>query len=250
MDVVDITANTNETFVWAQDVTLWAQIYNLPTGVFRAQMRDPENDSLVYYEWSSANGGVSYSEAAAYGSIAFTANPSAGTTIGIGTQFVTFVSSGASGLEVNIGGNLTTTLASLLVILGASTDPQISLCDYAVSGATLWITAVTTGWQGNNIALSTTVAGATVSGATLAGGAHTIVLSAPLALTKAWSGPFIYDLRFEYGSQQFALLFGGSITWTEGVTRLAGDGVPTPNLVPSAAYMARQPSLYAALIFG
>lgn len=248
-DPVTIDWTSSETFAFAQDVTDWGPLYNLASGIFRAQMRDPVNDSIVFNEWASTNGGILYSEAAAYGSIQFTAAPVAGTYLQVGTQIVTFVASDATGLEVNIS-TLAATLIALLALLQASTDPQLSLCSYALSGSSLQLTAEAAGWQGNNIDLATNVAGATASGTTLSGGAHTVTLLSPLVISKVFDGTYIYDCRFEFGTTQTAILFGGPMVWTQGVTRLSTDGAVTPNTVASAVDLAWQPSMLASLVFG
>lgn len=107
-----------------------------------------------------------HQSAHANGYIAFTLNPAAGSTVTIGTTTVTFVSSGASGNQVNVGATLSATLANLVSMLNASLDPQLSLCNYwAMNGSTqLAVQAKATGAGGNTIALATTVSGATANG--------------------------------------------------------------------------------------
>ncbi|WP_267550400.1 hypothetical protein [Rhizobium rhizogenes] len=106
-----------------------------------------------------------YQSAKANGYINFLSNPSASTSITIGTTSVTFVSSGATGNQVNIGANLSATLANLTTFLNASSDPQLSLCTYWVTNLTqLAVQAKVAGSSGNAIALATTVAGATANG--------------------------------------------------------------------------------------
>lgn len=105
----------------------------------------------------------------ASGSITFTANPGIGSTITIGTV-VTFVSSGATGNQVNLGGNLQVTLQNLVTFLNASADINISKNTYTVVGGVLNMVAKTAGAAGNAINLGTTVFGAATSGATMSGG--------------------------------------------------------------------------------
>lgn len=114
---------------------------------------------------------VSNAAVSATGSITFTANPIANSTITLNGTDVTFVASGATGSQVNIGANLTTTLASLLSFLTGSADTQLVKFTYAVVGTALNLTAATAGTAGNSLTVATTVVGATASGATLSGGA-------------------------------------------------------------------------------
>ncbi|CAM5771977.1 hypothetical protein LMIY3S_03689 [Labrys miyagiensis] len=107
---------------------------------------------------------------AASGSVAFTANPTASSTIVIGGTTVTFVASGATGNQVNIGASLAATLTALLAFLQGSADTNLVKFSYYLSGSTLNLIAKTAGAAGNSLTLSTTVTGATASGATLAGG--------------------------------------------------------------------------------
>lgn len=250
-DQVDIEVINTGTFVWAQDVTDWAEEYNLDASVIRAQMRLTATDPVPAFEWSTLNGGIMYSKAPATGNVAFTANPTNGTTITVGTSSVEFVTSGATGLEVNIGGTLALTLTALAAFLNASADPQLSMVDpYTVQGTTLYMSATLGGIIGNTIALSTTVINATASGSTLTGGAHTVTLMSPLSRTENFSGAYVYDCRLESNEAQYVPMFGGTIQWDQGVTRAAGDSAVNLDTIPAAAYASIQPSLINALIFG
>lgn len=107
----------------------------------------------------------------ATGSITFTGQPSTTQTVSIGGTTVEFITSGATGLEVDIGVSETASVAALLAFLQASTDPNLSKCTYSAVGTNeILITSILDGEIGNAIALATTVTGASVSGAALAGG--------------------------------------------------------------------------------
>jgi hypothetical protein len=108
--------------------------------------------------------------ALATGSVTLTSNPATGTTIVLNGTTVTFVTSGATGNQVNIGANLAATLTALATFLSASADAQIAKCTYSVTTTVLSITDKTGGAGGNSFTLVTTVSGATLSGATLTGG--------------------------------------------------------------------------------
>ena len=129
-------------------------------------------DSAINY-WLAFGGkflnadvwGPSATAVQAAGAIAFTAQPSAAQSVTLNGTAVVF------GTNVAIGATLGVTLANLLTYLQASSDPQLVLFKYALSGNTLALTAATAGAAGNALTLATTVSGASVSGSTLTGGA-------------------------------------------------------------------------------
>jgi hypothetical protein len=124
---------------------------------------------------------------AATGGIAFTVNPTATKVVTLSGTTITFVASGATALQCNVGATLADTMAALLVKLRASTDTQLVKFSYATSGNTLLLEAVTAGTAGNSLTTVTDVVGATASGATLSGGAA--VMSAPtLVATTTLTG--------------------------------------------------------------
>lgn len=120
---------------------------------------------------TAASSAITSAGTAATGTIAFTTNPAAATTVTLGGTVVTFVASGATGNQVNIGGTLAATLASLLTLLQGSADVNLSKFTYALAANTLNLTSVATGTGGNSLTVATNVSGATASGATLTGGA-------------------------------------------------------------------------------
>ena len=106
----------------------------------------------------------------AAGTITFTTNPVALTTITLNGTVWTFVASGAVGSQTNIQGTLATTLTQLQSDLNASTDANVDLATYQVSATVLTVTYKTPGVGGNSFTLSTTVSGASASAGTLTGG--------------------------------------------------------------------------------
>lgn len=111
----------------------------------------------------------------ATGSIALPTNPTNTTTVTVGTTSIEFVTSGATGNQVNIGGSAAATVAALLTFLQASGDGQISQCSYALNGSvsttinvTYDIDGAASANLGNGFAMSTTVTGGTA--AALSGG--------------------------------------------------------------------------------
>ena len=111
---------------------------------------------------------------AATGDITFTANPSAGHTITLNGVVWTFVASGATGTQTNIGANLNATLTQLATDLNASANASITPATYSNGGGTkLNIVHDTLGAAGNAYTLASGNANAVVSGATLSGGGYT-----------------------------------------------------------------------------
>ncbi len=111
---------------------------------------------------------------AATGSIAFSAQPAANSTVTINGTAFTFVASGATGNQVNIGANLAATMTALATALNASAVPGVAVATYTGAAAALTILHDTVGAAGNAFTLAASTSPAsngTVSGATLSGGA-------------------------------------------------------------------------------
>jgi hypothetical protein len=106
------------------------------------------------------------------GSITFTVNPTATNTLTIGTSTWTFVSSGATGNQTNIGANLAATLTTLVTNLNASADAQVVQNTYAATATVLTVTSKTAGTSKNGFVLGTNVSGA-VATPILSGGSIT-----------------------------------------------------------------------------
>jgi hypothetical protein len=116
----------------------------------------------------------------ASGTATFAGQPTAADTLTIAGSAITFVASGATGLQVNIGSSLAVTLSNLLAFLLASADTGLVKCSYSLSGSVLKITAnqfvssgANAGTAGNALTLAKTSTNITLSGATLAGGLGT-----------------------------------------------------------------------------
>jgi hypothetical protein len=111
----------------------------------------------------------------------FSANPAASDTLTIGGTAITFVASGATGTQVNIGSSLAVTMSNLLTFLQASTDVNLVKFTYAASGAnTLYLYAnqfalsgANAGTAGNTLTIAKLSTAITLSGATLSGGTGT-----------------------------------------------------------------------------
>ena len=128
MDTADITHRTNSSFVYAFQLDDWCDLYEFTLGEFRAQMRKDVQSNVVFYEWSTDAGNMTYSETQAHGEVAFTLNPQPGDNVLIGAARVVFsdVPIPEEPHVVNIDATLAGTMANLLAYLTASTDPQLS----------------------------------------------------------------------------------------------------------------------------
>jgi hypothetical protein len=130
----------------------------------------------------------------ATGSILFTVQPTATQTITLNGTVFTYIASGATALQINIGGNLVQTVQNTIAQLQASADAQAVKFTYAPSGAFgINLTAVTPGTAGNALTLASTVTGVTLSGATLSGGS---AAGACITITGKCSGVLGNQIKF------------------------------------------------------
>jgi|KBSMisStaDraftv2_1062788.scaffolds.fasta_scaffold00032_5 phage tail sheath protein FI len=106
----------------------------------------------------------------ASGSIMFQREPGIGSTITLNGTIVTFVSGTPTGNQVQLGGDLMTTLDRLLTFLNGSADTEINDNTYELTAGTLLIIQKATGEAGNAYTIHTTVTGASISGSHLTGG--------------------------------------------------------------------------------
>lgn len=126
-----------------------------------------------------------YGGSYATGDVIFTVNPTDGEKITIGGADVIFKDTPGAG-EVDIGGDLTTSIDNMVTALNHAADYPGNDTDIAkftwsnVGGTRLRGISDTVGTANNAITLSTDVVGATVSGSTMTGGAP-----ASIALTNA-----------------------------------------------------------------
>jgi hypothetical protein len=117
---------------------------------------------------------------AATGAITFLAQPAVNSTLTINGTAFTFVASGATGNQVNIGANLSATMTALAVALNASVVPGVALATYTGTATALTMAFDVLGSTGNTFTLAASVSpssNGTVSAATLTGGmnSHTFM---------------------------------------------------------------------------
>ena len=227
MDTVNLATLNSSSFVFSRDLSPWADVLPLTSGKFRAHMRLSVTDPVVYYEWSSDNRRAAYSQTKANGQLTFASNPISGDTIELGFSSVILTSL--------IGSSLPLTLTALVAYLNASTDPQISLASYSASGSgILNIVYVNAGTVGNLFTIGASSNNVTASGTTLKSGGGMITLTAPISDICNFLGDFVYDCRFESSDgMSVVYLFGGTITFSQGVTRSGDANMATLQLGPS-----------------
>ncbi len=127
---------------------------------------------VAFFDALSANlvYGTGHAGANATGTLTFSGQPAANDTITLGGTTVTFVASGATGLQVNIGSSLANTLLALQWLLTTSTDANLVKCRWSVSATVLTATFANGGTAGNAYTLAKSSSVVTLSGATLSGG--------------------------------------------------------------------------------
>jgi hypothetical protein len=138
--------------------------------------------------------------------------------------------------QIMIGGNLSQTMINALEFLTGSLDAQISLCNYAAAGPSLFVIYGNGGTVGNLFALACSTSGSTVSGAFLSGAGGVLTMFGQIGdfqnfITPPGADPYVFDMRWEsYDGTTIVYLFGGTITWTQGITRTMDVTTPTPIL--------------------
>ncbi|WP_066922798.1 hypothetical protein [Methylobacterium sp. CCH5-D2] len=220
MATVNVSAPNTEQLVFGRLLTSTARRRDLTAGLVRAHLRDTPESALVRHEWSTVKGNLTLTPTPAVGSIAFTSNPAAGTALTLGARVITFVAGGPGAFQVQIGADLPATLASLAAFLNASADPTLDALVFTINGNALGIATQATGPLANGMALATTVSGATLSGPSLGGGGIVVTLAMAEADAGRFLGSYAYDVRHEPPDGSDAVLYGGTITFTQGVTRL------------------------------
>lgn len=144
----------------------WAEIVDATSTnlIFLRTSSVPHTHPYYVYSGSSA---PSLAPTAATGTVTFsTANPTAAHVVTIGAETYTFVASGATGTQVNIGADFTATAQAFKTVVNANSTLVVA----SGAAATITLTAVAAGAQGNAITLTTNDSNIAVSGANLASG--------------------------------------------------------------------------------
>lgn len=125
---------------------------------------------------------------AATGYIEFSDQPAAASEITINGITFTFTAAAPVGNEIEIGGNLATTIGNIAAALNASVNPAVTPATYAAAPTRLNVTHDTAGTAGNAFTLDAdagsngTTSGATLSGGTASGAAVVVTSGTPIPL--------------------------------------------------------------------
>lgn len=172
---------------FSPDFSQWSSLYQIivapqTNGYFLWDGSNLFQAGTVGPEVTIDNGGSGYTSAPtvtlqggvqATGTLTFNSNPSPGDTITLNGVLWTFVASGATGNQFNIGGTTGVTIAvNTLPVLNASVNPAIDVASYGASGGptvvVMSITYKSGGPAGNAYTLAASAA--TPSAGTLTGG--------------------------------------------------------------------------------
>lgn len=167
-----------------QHGAIQSRLYDMGTAVAAAVLQGANNFRCIRVTDGTDAAAAVQVGTAANGTVTFTGQPTATQTLTIGGTAITFVASGATGNQVNIGATIAATLANLMTLLQSSADANLVKARYALNGLVLTVTYATAGTAGNSFTTATTVTGATASGATLANGAAT----GGLTITSKYTG--------------------------------------------------------------
>jgi hypothetical protein len=235
MNIANLSQPSNGTMRQAFVMDSWADLYDFTSGIFRAQLRERPNSPIVLYEWNTNTGGLSYDGRPATGWFYYTSNPVISDTLVLGGTVVTYVDVGVvAGInQVNVGTNLAGTISNLITWLnspsgGQLNDLSIALCTFTAFSNGISVTYNTGGLAGNSWALMVNSAGSVTSGDTLTGAGGLLTMTAPVNDIAYFNGDYYYDCRFETNDgQQKVPIFGGIITFVEGITRDTAS-IPEP----------------------
>lgn len=125
------------------------------------------NGSQFVISSSTTGAGV-----AALGTVTFSAAPAANDTVTINGLTITFVAASPTGNQVLIGSSAATSATNLHTFLQASTNADLTVLNFSVSGDVVTIASNSVGTAGNSIAIAKSSTAIAVSGATLSGGTN------------------------------------------------------------------------------
>lgn len=166
--------------------TGYTVVWDSPYSRFELRSTSSNTLSMGFLEAPSAVGNYSFTT----GSPAVAAD-----TVTLNGTAITFVASGATGLQVNVGTAIQEAVAlAALINANPTSDTQLAKFEAIVrswsTNPTVYLRAVTPGTGGNSLTIAKSGTGISVSGATLAGGAGTD-LSADLGMTSTSSGAYV-----------------------------------------------------------
>lgn len=178
-----------------------------------------------------------FSAPRAFGSFNFTGQPANNDTITINGTVVTFKTSGAVGLQVNIGATLADTLASLVALLNSSADANLSSSTYYVVGTKLYCVYDTPGVGGDAIAIAKSGTNITASGTNYTGGAGTDI-SGLVKMTSTMAPAPANGIDAESLVQALQAMVNVSGDWYSAL--ICDENVSIPELMAAADYIEAQ----------
>ncbi|MGV8988168.1 MAG: phage tail tube protein [Cypionkella sp.] len=113
---------------------------------------------------------------AATGAWTFSAQPAVSSTITVAGTVFTFVASGATGNQCNIGASLAATMTALAIVLNASVITAVAAATYTATAVAITVAFDVLGLTGNAFTLAASISpasNASASGSTMSGGANT-----------------------------------------------------------------------------
>lgn len=136
------------------------------------------NSALGRFDVKSGTTGASstvnyFTAPTASGWIGYAGQPANNDTITVNGTLVTYVTSGATGSQINIGTDLAATMTATAAFLNGSADTSIDDMTYSVVGTKIYCVSKITGTGGNAYTLAKSGTNLSVSGATLSGGSGT-----------------------------------------------------------------------------
>jgi hypothetical protein len=164
----------------------------------------------VYYDETIGKLGNAAGGLNASGWVKFAANPAAGSTLVINGATLTFVATGATGDQANIGATLNDTLVNAVKAMNDSATAGFAALQFATDPAqplggsggsdTILISSVAAGTAGNALAITSGPTGMTKSGATLTGGtaAATLINGAKWRLAAMPGQLAVVSLGIQY----------------------------------------------------
>jgi hypothetical protein len=141
----------------------------------------------------------------ASGDITFSAQPAVNSTITINGSPFTFVASGATGAQINIGADLATTIDNAVTVLNASSDANVTPATYSnVGGTKLHVAYDTAGLAGNAFTLATSTSPASnATAGTMSGGTNKHTFSSGAqnlpAMSVETAKPDVPSYEMNYG---------------------------------------------------
>lgn len=173
----------------------------------------------------------------AFGYMDLTGQPAPNDLFTVNGTAVTFVASGATGNQVNIGASAAATAQALQTFLAGSSDANVAIATYRVIGTRVYMTSKVSGAPGNTYTLAKTGTNLAVSGSTLAGGTGTSIAGLLRGLSTQASAP-VTGIAPESLVNGVAALINASGDWY--AAELADENVDIASCLAASALIEAQ----------